>query len=88
MNIIKGNIDELKIFKDQDLDITNCTYIFIQNNGEVTAYFGNRTIGAGKEANINFDFVIENQIKKIRFDDITGKKELFIELGKAKIQCN
>ncbi len=88
MNIIKGNIDEQNIFDTQDLDITNCTHIYLKNNGSVTAYFGNRKIEAGKEADMPFGFVVNNQIKNIRFDDTTGTKELYIMLSRAIIKCN
>lgn len=88
MSIIKGSIDERTIITDERLDISKSTYIFIQNNGEVTAYFGNRKIGAGKEIEINLGFQIANQTFEIRFDTATGTKELYIMLGKATIECN
>lgn len=88
MDVIKGSLDQLKIFENQDLDVSNCTYIFIQNNGSVTAYFGNRKIEAGKEIEIKLTFLINKQTFNIRFDQITGKKELYLMLGKATMKCN
>lgn len=88
MTIIKGNLDQLTIYNSQDLDLTNVTYIFLQNNGSVPAYFGNRKINAGKEVEINLQFLIKEQIINIRFEVMAGQKELYIMLGKALTQCS
>ena len=88
MNIIKGNLDQQKIYANQDLDLTNATYIFLQNNGSVPVFFGNRKIGAGKEVEINLQFLIKSQIIDIRFENTVGDKELYVMLGKAILKCN
>lgn len=88
MNVIIGNLDEKKVNDDEVLDLSKCTYIFIQNNGEVAAFVGGRKIGAGKEIEINLQFVIKQQELNIRFENGVGSKDLYIMLGKAITTCS
>lgn len=88
MNIIKGNLEELQVFVDQELDVTNCNYIFIQKNGSVPAFLGNRKIDAGKEVEIPLQFLIQEKIFSIRFEaNVVGDKSLYIMLGKVFYKC-
>lgn len=88
MYINKGNLEEIQVFADQELDVTNCNYIFIQNNGSVAAFLGNRKIDAGKEIEIPLQFLIQEKIFNIRFETgVVGDKSLYIMLGKVFYKC-